>query len=223
MTDKAELIDFAELEERRDVALTTAEAMCEEMNRIYAMTEHPLTGQTVLAIVAKLAPNSLLKAQERVVSMECVENAYVLKDINFSGPGSYCESVVDNINKVMAGYAAHCVDVFAKVLASIPSDSSKAGQVYADIGRCEQLAMMWQSDSPVQINEWEDIVPFNHESGDYLMNTQPLESFKEHVEAFASFGSIWNGNLWNLAPALEKAKERIRIFQLLHKRVHSYL
>lgn len=223
MTEKTELMDFAELENRRDVAVAAAEAMAEEFARLEEIADGPISGQAVIAIVSKLAPNDLVRVQEKVMSTECRENGYVLKDARFDGPDSYYHSVIESINSVLKGYRDHIVDVFAKALANLSSDTTKAGDVYADIGRMEQLAMCFGAESSVVITDWTDIVPFKQEEGNYLLETAPVERFTEHLDAFINYASLNCGSVWALKTDVAKIKQRVQILQLLHKRVHSYL
>lgn len=223
MTEKTELMDFAELENRRDVAVAAAEAMAEEFARLEELADSPISGQTVIAIVSKLAPNDLIRVQERVMSAECRENGSVLKDARFNGPDSYYHGVIESINSVMKGYRDHIVDVFAKALANLSSDSSKAGDIYADIGRVEQLSVWFGTEAGVVVTDWTDIVPFKQEEGNYLLEAAPVERFTEHLDAFISYSALNCGSVWALNQDLPKIKERIRLLQLLHKRVHSYL
>lgn len=219
----SELIDITELEQRREVAIMAAEALAEEVGKIQDLTKGCISGELVMQIVGRLAPNKVIRAQEQIVAMECRENASVLREMNLCGEGTLYYDVFKEIDCVMSGYAAHIEHVFGQALANISSDSSKAGDLYRDIARVVSLSRMYDNPQEIRINDWDDVIPVGEEYGDYLSDITPGETLKNALKEYLNWSKVAVGYIWSVDNALKNVKERMHALQILHKRAHSYI
>ena len=220
----SELIEIADLELRRDGALASAEALGNEFNKILELARSPLTGKTVIAIVSRLVPPLVIKVQEQVIAMESNENAWVLQDVDLAIRGGLHYDVLEEIKNVFEGYGKHIECDFQKVISRLSSDSIKAEDVLRDVARVKQLSVTWDYCHAVQCNEWTDIIPLGHDSGDYLMDNTPLESFRTSLDNFIKGVVCWRGGTaWSLTDQLKGIKDSFHVLDALHKRVLSYL
>lgn len=218
----SESIELAELEERRDLALAGLDQLEEEFAKLKEVSNTQLSGNEVIAIVSKLARPQLPKILERVVSRSCLENGEFLSWVNFNKPGCYFHTSLNALDVVLKGYGHHCKEVFAKKVAEMPSGHERAHEVYADIGRLRSITAMYDSPLNVQVNDWSDIVPHDHENGGYLTELDPVAAFNEELDNFLSVTHIWSGDVYSVTATLNIFRERVRLIQLLHTRIHSY-